>query len=308
MPMLPGYPRYRPRSFAALAPLGMATGASLILAAPLPAQAPVAAEPAPPTRHAYVLAANVALGGLTAGVRQWRNDGSFLDGFWRGAVGGFATYGGKVMVTADAPGAGTAGRIVAAVGASVSRNAAEGLPTFHRLVLPLGPVRLHWQPATGEVRPSVDVVGTVVLAVSVAGRDGARLHLGHSLASAAPVFSARNWNRDDYHWHARHLAGTIVLGGGDAAHDGYDRFRSRLLAHERVHVLQYDQAWILWGDPLEKNVLAAIGVPDGIARVLDLSMHTPLLIGLRHTLSYADRPWELEAHLLSRTWRDASGF
>jgi hypothetical protein len=59
---------------------------------------------------------------------------------------------------------------------------------------------------------------------------------------------------------------------------------------------------------LEKSVLAAMGVPAGIARLLDVSVHAPLLIGLRHALQYADRPWEAEAHVLSRTWRDAPGF
>jgi hypothetical protein len=267
------------------------------------AQTAVPGEPSPPARHGFVLAANVALGGVTAGVLQWRRDGSFLDGFWRGAIGGFGTYGGKVLVTADAPGAGTAGRIVSAVGASVTRNASEGLPTFHRLVVPVGPVRVHWHPATGEIRPSLDVVGTAVLLTRAAGRDGARLHLGHSLASGAPVFSAGDWD-ETYPWHARHIAGTIVLGGGDGDYDGYDRFIRRVLVHERVHVLQYDQAWILWGDPLEKRALTRIGVPERVARLLDVSMHAPLLLGVRHVLPYGDRPWEREAHLLSGTWRD----
>jgi hypothetical protein len=260
-------------------------------------------EPTPPARHGTVIAVNMLLGGVTAGLRQWQADGSFLDGFWRGAAGGLGTYAGKVIVTQDFPGAGFAGRSVAAVGASITRNASEGQPTFHRLIIPVGPVRLHWQPGAGTIHPSLDVIGVATLVTNAMNSRDAVLDIDGSLSSGAPVLRARNWT-PDWGWHARHEAGAILMGGANADYDGYDTFMRRVLHHERIHVLQYDQAYILWGDPAERAVLEALGAPGLLVRHLDFSMHVPLFLGLKQVLRYDDRPWEREAEHLSGTWRD----
>jgi hypothetical protein len=252
--------------------------------------------------YVVLLGANVAIGGLTAGIRQWRSDGSFLDGFWRGGLGGVGTFSGKMMAASDFPAAGLAGRAVAGVGASVSRNAADGVPAFHRLVLPVGPVRLHWQPSAGALHASLDGGGFAALAGSYVSGLGASLDLERSLSSGAPVLLARNWEHG-WGWQARQVAGTILLRGDSYFGVEHDRFMALALAHERVHVLQYDQVYILWSEPLERRALRALGAPPFLVRSLDLSLHSVVVLGLNAVISYHARPWEFEADVLSGTAR-----
>jgi hypothetical protein len=285
-----------------------------VLAAAAPAAVPahVAAQmPAPPplhepqaivSDHAAVLAVNVALAGLTAGVRQWRSGGSFVDGLWRGSLGGAGTYAGKLIVSVDAPGSGLAGRAVAAAGASVSRNAADGVPMFHRLVIPVGFVRMHWEPAARSLRTSIDVTGAGAVVGSYLAGVGASLDMRRTLSSGAPVFMAREWE-SDWGWHARHVAGTIVLRGDSPDDLRHDRFIARALAHEQVHVIQYDQAWILWSEPVERRVLEALGASPLLARSMDLSLHAGVILGLNALIPYDARPWEREADIISGTDR-----
>lgn len=245
---------------------------------------------------------NVAIGGLTAGIRQWRKDGSFLDGLWRGGLGGAGTFAGKLLAASDAPAGGLTGRAIAGAGSSVSRNAADGRPLFHRIVLPVGPVRLHWQPAARRVHASFDAAGFAAFTGSYLTDIGASLDLKRSLASGTPVLMARNWETG-WGWHGRHVAGTILLRGDQPHSLDHDRFLKLALAHERVHVLQYDQAYILWSEPVERQVLHRLGAPPLLVRSLDLSLHSAALLGLNLIIPYEDRPWEKEADLLSGTSR-----
>lgn len=245
--------------------------------------------------------ANVLVGGLTAGIRQWRGEGSFREGFLRGAAGGMATYAGKRLVVEDFPAAGFAGRGVAAVGASMTRNASEGRSTFDRLIVPVGPFRLHWERGEGTLRTSLDLLGTATLIGMHLSSLDASLDLRRTFRAGAPVFLARNHSGQS--WHGRQLGGSVVL--RDAAAGAYPSgFWERVMAHEQVHVLQYDQAYILWGEPLEKGLLGRLGVPEGVTRRVDLSLFVLGYAGLRLLVSDASDPWEVEADILSGTWRD----
>lgn len=258
-----------------------------------------------------ILGVNAALGGLTGGLRQWRNDGSFRDGFLRGTLGGAGVFAGKWIAAGDMPGAGVVGRTTAAVGASITRNASEGEPSFHRLILPVGPVRLHWFPAAGSTYVSVDAlaVGSLLATVLSPSMD-LDFDSSRSLTSGTPVFLARNWE-PRWGWHARHGPGAIVLRGdreGPAWVDdrGRDPFLDRALAHERVHMIQYDQAYILWGDPMEKRLMERLGAGPGLTRHVDFSLHAFPFFLINRVVDYDDRPWEVEAHTLSGT-RDTYG-
>ncbi|HSJ05791.1 MAG TPA: hypothetical protein VK936_03745 [Longimicrobiales bacterium] len=302
---MPSNPRARrARAIALVAALAASSPAAVParVAAQTPAPLPLHEPQASVSDHAAVLAVNVALAGLTAGVRQWRSGGSFLDGLWRGGLGGAGTYAGKLIVTADAPGAGFAGRAVAAAGASVSRNASDGLPSFHRLVIPAGFVRMHWEPAAGNFHTSIDVTGAGAVVGSYLAGMGASLDMRRTLSSGAPVFMAREWE-SNWGWHARHVAGTIVLRGDSPDDIRHDRFIARALAHEQVHVIQYDQAWILWSEPVERRALKALGASPLLVRSVDLSLHAGVLLGLNALIPYAARPWEREADILSGTDR-----
>jgi hypothetical protein len=293
------------RRFTLLAPLLIA---SACLAGPAAAQMPCVGFdcPSPPPAsdpwlseraqgHLTILGANALIAGLTGGIRQWRGGGSFGDGFLRGAVGGGVTYAGKVVVAQEAPGAGLLGRGLAATGSSITRNASEARPSLERLILPVGPVRVRTD-ASRDAPPALtlDLVAMLSTAGVMLSGMGSELAWRSTLGSGAPVFHATGWS-DDWGWEARHYGGTIVLRG-----DGIpsERFMRRALAHERVHLLQYDQAFILWSDPVEIRLLERLGLPVA----LDLGLHAPLFLGLNLIIPYEHQPWEIEAHFVADTF------
>ncbi|HUF27871.1 MAG TPA: hypothetical protein VMM18_12925 [Gemmatimonadaceae bacterium] len=255
-------------------------------------------------RHLLALGVNMALGGLSAGIRRTHHEESFRDAFWRGALGGAGTYAGKAVAASRFTGAGVIGRSVAAAGASVSRNASEGLPIFDRLSIPLGPVRVHWRPGKGDVHASVDVVTVGVIVGAYVSGIGASLDVGRTLDSGAPVFLARRW-QGDWGWQARQIGGVVFLRGDEPADIAHDAFMARALGHERVHVLQHDQVHIVWNEAAERSVLTWLGAPPRLIRSVDFSLYMPIMLGLNALLPYETRPWERESHLLAGTHRDA---
>jgi hypothetical protein len=256
-----------------------------------------------PSSELLALGVNVALGGFTAGVRQWRGDGSFLDGLWRGAIGGAGTYAGKRIVTSDFTGSGIVGRGVAAVGASMTRNASEAKPLFDRLILPVGFVRLHWRPVNGDFHASIDVAAVGAIAGIYMSDLGASLDVARTLESGAPVFMARDWQRDSG-WSGRHIFGAVLLRGDEVLSYEHEQRLERALHHERVHVLQYDQAFILWNDQIEHALLGALGSPDWVMRRFDLSLTPVAVSGLKVVLPHGLQVWEDEAHMLAGTRGD----
>jgi hypothetical protein len=257
-----------------------------------------------------VMAANVALGGLTAGVRQWRGDGSFGDGFRKGALGGAGTYLGKRLVVRDDLASGVLGRAVAAGGASVVRNASEGRPAFERVVLPVGPLRVRWFPSEGDWYASLDLAAAGSIVWAQLGGMGVRLDPVRTLATGAPVFLAHRWE-PEWGWHGRHAFGMIVLRGDDGARGAvspfpsYDELMRRALGHERVHLIQYDQAYILWGESLERGLMERMGLPERFVRSVDPSLHGLAVSALDRVLSHDRRPWEWEADALANTNPDS---
>lgn len=251
------------------------------------------------------LGANMALGGLTAGIRQWRSDhGSFWDGLWRGAVGGVGMYAGKRLATSETFGAGLLGRGVAAAGASMTRNASEGKPLFDTLILPVGFVRLHWRPAQHDLDTSIDVPNVASIAGIYMSGLGPSLDLLRTLDTGAPVFMARDWDRS-VGWHGRHAFGAVLLRGDSplARTAEHEALVARSLRHERMHVLQYDQAFILWNEPIEQVVHDRLGSPSWL-RSMDLSLYAVGLAGMKAFLPETWQVWELEADFLGRTAGD----
>jgi hypothetical protein len=255
---------------------------------------PLAAQTA--RGEALSLGVNALLGGATAGVRAHLRGGSFLDAFAAGAAGGALTYAGKRIAVEDFAGAGFLGREVAAVGSSVSANAAEGRGVLERVALPLGPVRLYISPR-GEgplLQPRVDLAAVASVAWAAA-QPGSRLDLEESLSSGAPVFR-RRVPAQELGFEGAHLAGVVQLrDAGDP-----ERVR-RAAAHERVHVLQYDQAFLLWAAPAEEWLLNRARWSRALHRWVDLGVNAPALAALGAALPYRSRPWEQEAELLGPT-------
>lgn len=243
------------------------------------------------------LSLNALVGGLTAGVLQTLRDGSFQSGFARGALGGAVSYGGRRLAVEEFSGAGLLGRQVSAVGVSVVRNASEGVPALSRVSLPAGPVILVI--LRGErvhVRAEIDVNGAVWLSSALLD---ARLVLDTraTISAGAPVFRTpdHRLGSDGDHPNGIAVGGLVVLGRGSENLHGHD-----VLAHERVHVLQYDLVQEIWGDPLETWISRRLGVPK-VLRFIRPGVTYPLLrtsIVSLFDLEWKDRIWEIEADYL----------
>jgi hypothetical protein len=271
--------------------------------AALPAQCGVCDEHEPRLRgEAVTLLSNALLGGVTVGVRRALAGGSFGDAFAAGAAGGALTYAGKRIAVEGFAGAGLLGREVAAVGSSVSRNAADGRAPLETVMLPAGPVRLYLG-GGAPVRARLDLAA-VAAAAYTSLQPGARLDAGESLSSGALVFR-REGAPDEVGFNGMQLAGVVqvrwsadTLGGPP---DDFQEQLDRIARHERVHVLQYDQGFLLWAAPAEEALLSRAGWTRGVHRWVDLGLHLPVQAGLSAALPYEARPWELEAYFLSRT-------
>lgn len=240
------------------------------------------------------LGANTLIGALTGGLVQALGGGSFSDGFTRGALGGAIVYAGKRLSVERFAGAGWIGREVAAVGTSIVRNASTGVPNLHRLVLPLGPLRVHFQ-ANGDqvVNVKLDLLELVMLGRAVA-EPALTFDVGRTFSAGAPVFLAEHrtivYNGDRVGGVTQ--GGTILLSGR-----GVDD-PELVFAHERVHVIQLDffrQAWLL---PLDEWIFRNTPLA-ALQRYIDLNVSTVLLGTAWNGLIDVDnRPHEIEASFL----------
>lgn len=281
---------------------------ALLLAtlAPWPAAAqhdhthPPAARGADWTGHAAAVGANALLGGLTAGGLQKLRGGSFQDGFTRGLLGGAVVYAGKRMAAERFDGAGLLGREIAAVGASAVRNAGEGRPALERITLPLGAVRLEVRTgAQSGVGARLDAHAAFWTLYGVLDPQ-LSFDAGASLSSGAAVFRA-----PDQRLHLAGQAGlgmafpgTIFLGH---IHPDPSGRMPETFAHERVHVIQYDQGFLYWDEPLQRAVAPRLPGVRTIYSVADLDLvFSGVAVLGALLLPYPHRPWEAEALLLTR--------
>jgi len=251
--------------------------------------------------HFTILSANAVVGGLTAGIGQKLQGGSFEDGFTRGFLGGTVVYAGKRVAAEDFPGSGLLGRGVAGVGASVVRNALDGRPSLDRMILPLGPARIHVQrgvvPAT---RIKLDLNTLVMTGVALA-KDGLEFDAAASLSAGAPVFNAPGrligTSQDTLRASGKVVENVILL--SDLPWRTRREARE-IFAHERVHVIQREQLFLTIAEPIGARLVERV---PGLPRVYDyFDIHfTDLLFALLALpfSEYDDRPWEMEAFRLT---------
>jgi hypothetical protein len=246
------------------------------------------------SKYAVTIGANLALGGLTGGIGEGLRGGSFWRGFTRGAAGGGLVFVGKEVSAQRFTAAGLLGRELGAVGGSVVNNAAAGRPMFSRIVLPLGPVRVYAQPGSPDpVRIKLDAAGVIGLAFA-ATRPGARFDLESSLSSGAPVFGFEKERGSRQQ--AAHLAG-VIMAANHLEGDG----RRRALAHEQVHVVQYDFAFLAWSQPAEEWVAERGPTVRTLSRYVDFSANAAVFSVLNVFVPRRLSPWENEAYFLSGT-------
>lgn len=247
-----------------------------------------------------VIGANAVVGGLTSGLTALARGEPFLRSFSGGLAGGSVHYLGKRIAVGRAPGAGLSGRLVGAVGMSMVRNAGEGRGLLDRLLLPVGPVVVDWMtvPDSSRVRARLHLGRTVFLGV-LAWHDELRIDWGETLLTGAPVFRTR----DRLLWDAAGSRGGLELFGSISIRDRQERTaleEARLIAHERVHVLQDDFLTYAMADPVEDWLLELVPGGGAIAEYVDFGLVYLGMGGLLlMALPYEDRPWENEASHLS---------
>jgi hypothetical protein len=228
---------------------------------------------------------NALLGGATVAVTRMIRGESAWGGFLTGLAGGGAVYLGKRVAVEEFGGAGFLGREIASVGGSVIRNASAGRTPFDEVVLPLGPARLYVSGA--GIVPRLDLATVAVTGAFMVTHD-ARLDFAESLSSGAVIL------RGNAPTPGLSAAGVILTWPDLPQSEG-----PRLMAHERVHIVQYDQAFLSWAEPAERWILGSAS--SGILEHIDLGgLALGVRTGLDLTFDYASRPWEQEAYLLSQ--------
>ena len=206
-------------------------------------------------------------------------------------------------------GAGMLGRQVSALGASTSLSAAEGAPLLSRIILAAGPVHVYVTPSDRvPLRVAIDAA-SVASIVYTATLPKAWIDVRESLSSGAVVFR-RGFTEAELGYGGVQLAGVVQLTRPtDVYQDGVPVADAalRLAAHERVHVLQYDQAFILWSVPVEDRLMRGARWSRDVHRYVDVGLNAPLEVGLFGLLPYRLRPWEREAYFLSHGSPEQAG-
>jgi hypothetical protein len=250
------------------------------------------------------LAINALVGGIGGGAVRALRGGSFREGFVAGAAGGVLVYAGKRVAVERWDGAGLAGRQVAAVGTSIIRNAADGRAPLERLVVPLWIGRLYVSTSPRlSVQPRLDLTATVSAAYQ-AFDDRSEFDLGRSLSAGAPVFRVYDAELD---WVAFQRAGVVLLRYSQSFQGQEEQLpedtsvpMEQSAAHERVHVVQLDQAFLLLTAPVEDWLMDRTRTTARLHRWLDPGVLTAALYLPDLLIPYDSRPWEREADFLAR--------
>lgn len=243
-----------------------------------------------------VLAVNMAVGGITAGVWRLSTGHSFWRGFARGSLAGGAVFTGKRIIAGETPLAWWAGRGIAALGSAEVLNAAEGRRILDRAAVPLGPLRLHVA-RSSRLHLSLRLdLATSIAAVYEATRPESDFAWKESLATGALVFLAPQVTGAV----GSHSAGVITISEllPDGAFPPLERKRG-VLSHELIHAAQYDFIGIAWGDPLEDAIARRIPGGAGVRRYVDFGVLFPVHAGLNVLMEPHNRPWEKEAASLA---------
>src|SRR5690242_15285097 len=227
--------------------------------------------------QAFYAVVNGAIGGVSAAVRAWHGHRSVRDALLGGTAGGLVTYGGMRMVGASTP-LRVPGLMLTGVGASLSRNAAAGVPALSRVVLPmpLGSLELGMGDSF-HARYRLSASSLLMTSyVALRRPDGASLDLGRSLTSFTPVFMTNG--------------GLKVVGSSTNADAAGQQFRrvillseqshkplESVLRHESVHVAQELRDEILFSTDIGDALLPRAGrIGKGLSRVMSFDIVRPL--------------------------------
>jgi hypothetical protein len=290
---------------AVIAVLVTVSGPARAQATPLPTQGLVSES------QAFYAVVNGAIGGVSAAVRAWHGHRSVRTALIGGTAGGLVTYGGMRLIGESTP-LRAPGLMLTGLGASLSRNAAAGVPALSRVVLPmpLGSLELGLGDSGVRMRYRVSASSLLMTSfVALARPSGTSLDLGKSFASLTPVFVTRS--------------GLRAVGSPEQASAAGQQFRrvillseqsnkplDAVLRHESVHVAQELRDEILFATDIGDALLARGGtIGKRLSGMMSLDLVRPLNLldgGLGLTMHVRNgTSWvrdtysEREAYLLS---------
>lgn len=238
--------------------------------------------------EARVAGANALLGGVSAGLAALLRGDPPVPAIARGAGGGVLVYAGKRIAVDPRAGAGFLGRQVASAGGSIIGNLVAGRGSLDRIALAAGPVRAYIGHEVAGVDWRLDVPAAGVAAWGLI--EGAELDLAKSLSSGTVVL------REDS---GRAFPGTIFYYPTSS-----EERNTYVLAHEQVHILQYDQSFLSLGDPFEDWLARRFPALRGTLDKLQFNapvLATTAVLGFYVWKEHNQQLWEMEAVYLGRT-------
>jgi hypothetical protein len=239
-------------------------------------------------------AANGLLSGVVSGLlAKLAHDRSFAEGFRGGATGGVVTYAGKRLAAERFWGAGLLGRQVASLGGSLAWNAREGRGAFDRLIVQLAVARLYWDRTEARLTVRPDLLTLYYTALAVA-ESRVQLDWSMTFSAGAPMFVTTSDGALDDNAAGRAFAGLALLDANATL------ALPEIATHERIHIIQYDQHFALWGEAAERGFASLLG--NRPARLLgraDLGIALMPFAPFADALARGVNPLEIEADFLT---------
>ena len=227
-----------------------------------------------PGRDLQYAAGNILVGGLTAGIASAIRGRPITTAVIQGSFGGAMSYLAKRITAENIPASGLVGRQLGAVGASIVRSAAFGSGLMvDTLVLPIGPLRAYVTPLDlGQSRVRVDLEEVAWLAHNLT-QDGLKLNAAASLSSGSFVFTSEEGIRG----FGDRASGRAAPGVLAVRLDERGQIPESVLAHERVHINQFDYLKITAGLPLEGAMWRGLRAENaGLLKYLEMGIgHWP---------------------------------
>lgn len=235
-----------------------------------------------------VFAANALLGGVSAGLAALVRGDPLLPAVGSGLGGGALVYVGKRIAVDPLPMTGLVGRQVASVGGSIIGNRVAGRGSLDRVAFAVGPLRAYVGHRVPGVHWRVDAVATVAAVWGLAGPG--EIDVMKSISHGAVVVQGSA---------EQALPGTIFY-----HRKASPERQAYVLAHEQVHILQYDQSFLSWGGPYEELIGRQHPVLGGVLDRAEFNLPilaSALLLALLVWEQHDEQPWEKEAMYLGRT-------
>jgi hypothetical protein len=215
----------------------------------------------------------------------------------RGAAGGSLLSAGKQVAGRGYSATGMAGRVITSLGIAAFTAESRDSLAFR---LPVGPLTLEVRPgASDRLRTRVNVWTATVMTTALLDSDS-RFDLRASLDAGAPVFIRPAHRMAGHDLKAGFAHPGVIFLNRDAELFGIDR--REVLAHEAIHILQWDAYHALVTLPVERAALRRLARSDRINRRFELHVLAPLTVaGFAELIREEhDRPWEREAYRLTR--------